>query len=237
MEEEDIEMDLERTIAENDEDVDNLITTVDKIMDKGEGCIESIKCGAHTFNLIVKDASATVSDDWLKAVRKIVKMAKRMEYRALFDLAKISLPKIDVDTRWSSTWDMVESILKHEMMVKEIAVKCSALTISEETWTKMKEFQIAFNEIYGALIKLQNDNIIMGDLLKIIKQCQFHAKKLPSDNPFAKGLHEGLENRLKNLVQNNAFRAAILLDQRWCFLDSPFFSREDKLQAIVSIYH
>lgn len=232
---EEMDEELERKLVEEDNEVDELIATVDEIIDNDDGCIESIKCGAHTFNLIVKDALGTVNSDWLLEIIKFVKLARRVEYRALFDLAKISLPKPDVETRWSSTWDMVEGILVSEQTVKEIGAKCPALKLTDETWHTMKEFQCAFKHLYAAITALQSETIIMGDLLKIIKQCQFQIKKLPADNPFAQGLTDAIARRLKNLVDNNAFRAAILFDQRWCFLDSPFFSKDDKLQAIVSI--
>lgn len=232
----DYEIDEEygRKLMEDDNDIDNLITKVDDIISSSEGCIESIKCGAHTFNLIVKDALATVNDEWLKEIRKMVKTSKRVEYRALFTIARIPLPKLDVETRWSSTWDMVESIEKYELIVKEIGSKCSALRLSDDTWARMKDFKNGFECVYSAVKALQSENIIMGDLLKIIKQCQFSIKKLPCENPFVRGLNDAIDNRIKKLVDNNAFRAAMLFDPRWCFLDSPFFSKEDKIEAIVS---
>lgn len=77
----------------------------------------------------------------------------------------------------------------------------------------------------------------MGDMLKIIKKCQFDVGKLKDNNRFVTGLLNAFRKRSELLFESKAFKAALLFDHRRSFMDSPFFSKEDKLVAIVSFYN
>ena len=222
-------------LTDKDSRVEEMLQGLDEMFQQGgDGILEVIGCGAHTFNLMFKDALASFSDDWLKELRKVVKAAKRAEYRAYFTLARVPLPKVDVETRWNSTYEMAESVVRNKAFYVDIGEKCSGLQISDQTWDKMADFVAAFTPLAVAIQRLQCNELVMGDLLVILKKCQFAVSKLPAENVFKEGIEAASKKREDSLLKNNAFRAAILFDPRWCFLDSKYIDANVILAAIVS---
>ncbi|KAL1400241.1 hypothetical protein pipiens_007595 [Culex pipiens pipiens] len=65
-----------------DETVEGIISMVDDILQHGTaGCIEVIKCGAHSLNLVFKDALKGSPNSWLGTLRKehVLKVAKMLD--------------------------------------------------------------------------------------------------------------------------------------------------------------
>jgi hypothetical protein len=81
-----------------------------------------IRCCVHVLNLIIKEGT-TVAHDSIKRIRNMVKYVKGCPQRlALFkscverkQLGCKSSLKLDVSTRWNSTYIMLEAAQKYEM--------------------------------------------------------------------------------------------------------------------------
>ncbi|XP_062715818.1 uncharacterized protein LOC109403457 [Aedes albopictus] len=235
----DLENELEDTtegdVAKLDDEVDEMLEAVENIfLDGNESCIATLKCTAHTVNLVVKDV-VNVDDEVLKKIRKVTKACRKTEYGPFFDLGKIPLPKVDVETRWGSLFKMIESFHHNALFFKDLGQKFPELNLTDEEWVYIEEFIAAFEPLHVVSKNVQADDLVLGDVYKFLKICQLKIKKIPAGNRFSESLESALHTRAKKMLDNDAVRAALLFDQRWCFVDSPYVSTEDKLAAIVSI--
>ncbi|XP_065085818.1 uncharacterized protein LOC135707833 [Ochlerotatus camptorhynchus] len=221
--------------AQVDQEVDEMLEAVESIFLHGnESCIATLKCVAHTINLVVKDV-INGEDESLKKIRKIVKFCRKTEYKPFFDLAKVPLPKIDVETRWGSMYEMVACLYAQSTFYKDLGCKFDELRLTEDDWDYVIEFSCAFEHVYGLTKNLQSDDLILGDVYKFVKMCQLKLKQVPPGNRFSEKIVHALTTRATVMMDNNAFRAALLFDQRWCFIDSPYVTTDDKLAAIEHI--
>lgn len=70
--------------------------------------ISIIRCSAHTLNLAVQDVLKKPDvKDKVDAIRSKIKKLRTPNLKNLISLQKMSLPTIDVPTRWNSTYLMV----------------------------------------------------------------------------------------------------------------------------------
>lgn len=221
-----------------DLELDEVLQELETVFQHGQDSfLESVCCGAHTLNLIFKDTVDEETSIWLDTVRSVVKAAKRTEYRGLFKLGKIPLPKIDVVTRWGSTFEMIESVFAYKDFYMEIGEQCVPLKLEKEDWNVMEEFVSAYKFLHAATKSFQKPDLLMGDMLYILKKLKFNLTQLPSDNRFVAGLLSTIKKRTQSLYDSNAFKAALLFDHRWSFYKSPYFKdKADKAKAIVSIF-
>ncbi|XP_072088098.1 zinc finger BED domain-containing protein RICESLEEPER 2-like [Arachis hypogaea] len=89
-----------------------------------------MRCCAHIINLIVKEGLKEIDESVLK-IRSAVKYVRSSPSRAsrfqkCVELEKIQykgLPCMDVETRWNSTYQMLEVALKHRKAFELLALK------------------------------------------------------------------------------------------------------------------
>lgn len=218
-------------------EIDEMLQAVENIVLKGnESCIVTLKCAAHTINLVAHDA-VDKECDILKKVRKIVKACRKIEYKPFFNIEKVPLPKIDVETRWGSLYEMINSLRIRKAFFEDIGEKFAELHLTADDWTYIEEFTVAFEPLSVLTKALQANDLVLGDVFKLLKICQLKFNSIPAGNGFAENLKHALQSRTNYMMDNDAFRSALLFDQRWCFIDSPYITMEEKLKAIVSIYN
>ena len=90
---------------------------------------------------------------------------------------------------------------------------------------------IAFKPVAEATIKLQDSQITFGDFFLIWEKCTFELKN--HENALSKVIAFKIDKRRQNLMNNKAFLAAIFVDQRINFRNSPFISSEERTCALV----
>ncbi|XP_065093091.1 uncharacterized protein LOC135713785 [Ochlerotatus camptorhynchus] len=213
-------------------EVDEMLEAVENIVLSGkESCIATLKCAAHTINLVVNDA-VDKECDILKKVRKIVKACRKVGYKPFFEIEKFPLPKIDVETRWGSLYEMINSLHSRKAFFEDIGQKFEELHVTADDWTYIEEFTAAFEPLFVLTKALQANDLILGDVFKLLKICQLKLSKIPAANRFSESLKQALQGRAIRMMDNDAFRAALLFDQRWCFIDSPYVSMDERLKAI-----
>ncbi|XP_065078281.1 uncharacterized protein LOC135701417 [Ochlerotatus camptorhynchus] len=213
-------------------EIDEMLEAVENIVLSGnESCIATLKCAAHTINLVVNDA-VDKECDILKKVRKIVKACRKVGYKPFFEIEKVPLPKIDVETRWGSLYEMINSLHSRKAFFEDIGQKFEELHVTADDWTYIEEFTAAFEPLFVLTKALQANDLILGDVFKLLKICQLKLSKIPAANRFSESLKQALQGRAIRMMDNDAFRAALLFDQRWCFIDSPYVSMDERLKAI-----
>ncbi|XP_058450109.1 uncharacterized protein LOC131429781 [Malaya genurostris] len=223
----------EKTILEDDTITDELLQNLENLfLPDEEKYSTTIKCGMQTLFFVVKDSLNSVTNETLNAIRMVVRATRQPEYRKLFELANIPLPKSDTVTRWGSLWSMVESVFKYRIFYEDMGAKIPELYLSSSQWSFMEEFIAAYEPIFKAAETLQTENCTMGDVYKSLKLVQYKVKKISAINRFVPPILQAIEKRMKTLYENDLFKTALLFDQRWCFLDSPYYPKEDKLRAI-----
>ncbi|XP_058815925.1 uncharacterized protein LOC131679249 [Topomyia yanbarensis] len=223
----------EKTTVEEDTITDELLQNLENLfLPDEEKYAHMTRCGMQTLFLVVKESLNSVTNETLNAIRMVVRATRQPEYRKLFELANIPLPKLDVVTRWGSLWSMVESVYKYRIFYEDMGTKIPELRLLSTQWSFIEDFIAAYEPIYKSAESFQDDNYTMGDVYKMIKLVQYKVKKLPPINRFVPPILQAIDNKMKLLFDNDLFKVALLFDQRWCFLDSPYYPKEDKLRAI-----
>lgn len=109
----------------------------------------------------------------------------------------------------------------------------SLITDLTSSWEFIENFVEAFHPVYDCTISMQDKHVGLSDFY--MQWINATRKVNVVQNHMAKLLCETLTERLENLKQNMPFRAAILLDPRFNFLNSSVFTAEEKEDIRVSI--
>lgn len=84
--------------------------------------VDCVRCGAHTLNLVVKDATKEHETD-MKRIVEIVKAYRKINYSQKFKHTGVPLPPIPVKTRWNHDYMMTKSLDKNREFFYGLGVK------------------------------------------------------------------------------------------------------------------
>ncbi|GAU23634.1 hypothetical protein TSUD_386230 [Trifolium subterraneum] len=98
-----------------------------------------VRCCAHILNLVVQDGLKDYHSSIRKirnAVNNVRKSSGRLErFKTCIKEARIqekSIVKLDVSTRWNSTYIMLESALKFQKAFKKLSEKCADFVLMQD---------------------------------------------------------------------------------------------------------
>lgn len=103
-----------------------------------------------------------------------------------------------------------------------------------ELWYFIKEYVAAFEPVYIATKSMQAKHTSLNDFYLTWMKTVMQIRRI-QDNRFVEPLTEALKQRLLILKKNIVFKAALLIDPRFNYLNSRFFSPEEKDEIRVSI--
>ena len=115
-----------------------------------QGGVVGVRCASHTIQLSVKGllqrggAAACL----LGRVRGVVVKTHTQNIRLVFTKNKKPLPVLDVETRWSSAYSMLESMLGIREFIDELALTNDALAVSPEDWAECEELLAALKPLH-----------------------------------------------------------------------------------------
>lgn len=95
--------------------IDDIVTEIQKESNNQSLFAHSIKCAAHTLQLAVKDTLNDIDGEDARVInicKEASKLLRLNSYRNKLEeeQIKITLPKLDVETRWNSTYLMVRNV-------------------------------------------------------------------------------------------------------------------------------
>jgi hypothetical protein len=156
------QQDLDLSICSENEVLDDN-TTQNTVHESLSGVLSIIRCSAHTLQLVVHDFfKNNAYKEAIAKIRSIMKVVRTPTYRRIFLLRNVEKPKLDVDTRWNSTYEMVKHIHDNKNFYEEF----SEFDYDHDFWKFVEEFVQCFGHVYIATKKLQEEQLIAGDFYK-----------------------------------------------------------------------
>ncbi|KAE8739238.1 hypothetical protein FOCC_FOCC015268 [Frankliniella occidentalis] len=191
--------------------------------------LDSVKCAAHTLQLAIVDDSikkiASVST-LLAKCRVVVKKLRAETYRKKLKKVHLAIPVHDNDTRWNTSYAMLESLLKVRGYVEDDLEDFSA-----DDWNEVESTLESLEPTMVATKILQGEQITLGDMYGTWLECKVKLKKVgsPLDNKICEAMTKrerrevyAPSNRLlagqgkvPPLFDYPGFLAAIFLDPRY----------------------
>lgn len=224
----------EHSIDVDEEQTDDLAIEENDVYEYTEQLISpllsSVRCAAHTIQLSVHDVLKYYSEQ-LNKIREIVKKLRNNPYKNSFTLNGARKPFLDVITRWNSTYNMILCLNSQRQFITDL-INRECFEISEELWQFIDQFVLTFKPVYTATIKLQQEQLIMGDFFKIWLECKIELESL--NNELSRKIVDSMLKRKVKLFDNNAFLAAVYMDPRLNYFGSDLLSESDKCKATVS---
>ncbi|XP_046389430.1 uncharacterized protein LOC124158293 [Ischnura elegans] len=202
--------------------------TIDDVLHSLKECgIIGQRCAAHTLELAVGDA--------LKSHRGIINKAQTMckslrnpsssEFLRGLGLAK---PIINCETRWHSTADMLESLLRLKNVSAEAMKKCRRkVFLSEAEWNELSNMSSALIPCRIAIKKVQAEQLTVGDFLEAWLRCKLTIAGMTSIQ-LAQDIFDAMQRREKTLFHQDTVIGAIYIDPRYQVL----LSGDEKGRAI-----
>lgn len=106
--------------------------------------------------------------DLFDKVRLVVKALKGDRFKEFFRSYKIPKPTLDVNTRWNSTFAMVESLQKIRPDMEDYYSKFPSMEkgakLNDEEWESMKQFQATYKPAFACTLKLQTVQMTLSKL-------------------------------------------------------------------------
>lgn len=147
--------------------------------------------------------------------------------------SNITIPIIDNSVNWNSTFEMILSLSKLREFVNNGDIQSRVPNID---WNFIAEFIEAFQPLSECTKKFQSEQYIIGDFYRDWLCCEIELEELIEKNAYAPMLSEALKQRKESLLSDDIFISAIYLDPRFNFLNSPFFTEDEKRTAVVSLF-
>lgn len=155
---------------ESSDDEANFIKMVQGALEILYSTMSLVKCAAHCLQLGVHESIKKLSLNQRNAFdecRKVVKAIKSSTYQEQVRRLKLSIPCVDVLTRWNSTYMMTSGLealrdqwdnLYDSFDGRELA----NIQISEDTWNFISSFNRTFKVPFMLTQKIQKENLAFG---------------------------------------------------------------------------
>lgn len=119
-----------------------------------------MRCAAHTLQLAVNEILKNdVFKRIIKSLREIAKKCRNVKYEYLFKQSNVPYPRLDVETRWGSTYIMLQGLYDNESFFKSLGSTYNELDISFDHWIFLKKYVQALKPIYITTLKFQEEQM------------------------------------------------------------------------------
>lgn len=198
------EIDLERKVFLENE----------KHIEKAHKTIFNSRCIAHTLHLAIIDSFKNCSDIsmLLEKCRRLVKKLRTPNIISLFKNASVyNFPILDVITRWSSTFKMLERLCDiKSFVIENEQLLFGDLGLSSNEWNDLSQIIESLKIVNDLMMQIQAENIFPSVFYKKWLKCKFILTG--KSNEFSKELILNLQRREKFFRENEIFMVNIFLD-------------------------
>lgn len=134
---------------------------------------------------------------------------------------RVKKPVLDNETRWSSTYMMLKSLLDARVICDSRGNSEDSLRLLQRDWERINGYVTALEPFFEATITFQSEQLLPGDFFGTWMSCYLKVTKI--DSAIAKDLATAMKSRENQLFNNEAFLAAVFLDPRYM----PIFFKND----------
>lgn len=194
-----------------------------------------MRCAAHDVQLSVYDVFKKKSVSvFLAKARKLVKILRAQPYGNTFRLDKTKkLPFLDGDTRWGSGYLMVDCLRQQKEFILSLLTPDLQKQFGTRFWLTVDQFVEATKPVYILTKRIQEEALTCGSFYLFWKECTLELEEINST--LARQLNEALQERQHMWMDNDAFLAALYMDQRLNDFNPPVLNHDQQEAAIVSI--
>lgn len=207
----------------------------DELLVELDSILRSVKCVAHTLNLVVVEAaSGEDTQAMIGQVRELIKILRSEPYKQSFKANKKRLPFLDCTTRWGFTYLMIDCILESQQFIIDILPANLNEKYDKLFWDNCRVIYETLKPVYIVTKKVQDHAIVYGDFFIMWQELILELQEI--DNELAKKLLSAMEKREPNCFDNDAFYAAALLDRRINYNGTLFLTEDQKKSGMVCTY-
>ncbi|XP_017465255.1 PREDICTED: uncharacterized protein LOC108358437 isoform X2 [Rhagoletis zephyria] len=180
---------------------------------------ETIRCFVHTIQLVSQDVSEAIEPQ-VDECRQIIEFLRKTH-------PSLRIPMLDYDSSWISTFEMLNNLNNLKSCIQVESITDSV--VPEVDWHFLSTYLEAFKPLRNCSSKLQSEQYIVGDFYRDLMCCELELDELMQNgNFYAQLLTEALKNRKEELLNKEAFLAALYVDPRFNFIGSPFLTDDKK---------
>ena len=128
--------------------------------------IEFIPCAAHTLQLAVKDfVKQKDIASTIAVARELARKLRIPKVRYHFMKKGHHLPRLDNETRWSSTYLLIQSLIRLKEVIQELEQKGKVKGVrggSKRFWDKLESIYEALDPAFQATNYFQREQLTAG---------------------------------------------------------------------------
>lgn len=190
--------------------------------------VQDTGCVAHTLQLVIHDAlfTQTSVESVIKKARKIVTHFKHSEQacRKFCDCQKsCDLPEHkllqDVETRWNSTYIMLERLVEQRKAVNLFSVEHGGIhTLSTAEWELAEQLVKVLQPFYQATVEISSDDACVSVVVPLIAMLRGKMQSTSDDRGLLQmkaALRDAINRRFAYISTAPHILAATLLDPRF----------------------
>ena len=215
----DVSLENENILNDEKNSDTNLTNVLDKAVEKFNTKISTdefkfvgIRCGAHTLQLAILDSLKEVHEI-INHARNLVKKLRTPSYIYIIKQRKMCVPPLDCVTRWSSTYKMLESLLKNKNLYIELINTEYDADYKWIDWVKLEEIRNALEYSARATVIFQREQLIISDFYLEWLKCKYNTRKC--NTKFSETVYENLEKRGIYYSDHVVIHSALFLDPRY----------------------
>lgn len=174
--------------------------------------ITTVRCAAHSLQLAIQDAlKEDESLPIIEHARWIVRKLRTPTMKNFIKSAKKNKAILDNNTRWHSTFDMLERLKTLKDFCSEVSGE--ALYCSHTFWDATDDLLSSLRPAKMCTKKLQEEQLTLSDFFHVWTKCYLDTSHVQT--PLAQQICLFMKNRQQILMTNPTLLSALYLDPRF----------------------